>query len=49
MRVNPVIVVVPSLAVAMTTWLLQLVLWEKAVWANPTTVRGSSLLILTDG
>lgn len=37
MRVNPVIVVAPSLAVAMTMWLLQLIPWGKAVWANPTT------------
>lgn len=48
-RANPEIVVPPSLAVAMTTWLLQLVPWGKAVGASPATVRGYPLLILTDG
>lgn len=30
----------PSLAVAMTVWLLQQALLEKAVWASPATVSG---------
>lgn len=30
-----------SLAVAMTMWLLQLVLWGKAVWVSPAMVRRS--------